>query len=76
MNEAETRAEHIDPALEAATLAELIFGRGARLYDGKDYFAIIDFVKAHHHFSDLEWDGEPIGPESKRHSQKVSILGL
>lgn len=26
--------------------------------------AIYDFVKAHHHFSDLEWDGEPIAPES------------
>ena len=35
------------------TEAELIVGRGARLYDGKDYFAIFDFVKAHHHFSDL-----------------------
>jgi type I restriction enzyme R subunit len=22
-----------------------------------------DFVKAHHHFSDPEWDGEPIEPE-------------
>ena len=37
-----------------------IIGRGTRLYDGKDYFTIIDFVKAHHHFSDPEWDGEPI----------------
>ena len=51
-----------------------IIGRGTRLYDGKDYFTIYDFVKAHHHFSDPEWDGEPIdntstpststGPES------------
>ena len=24
---------------------------------------IYDFVKAHHHFSDPEWDGEPIEPE-------------
>lgn len=37
-----------------------IIGRGTRLYDGKDYFTIYDFVKAHHHFSDVEWDGEPI----------------
>ncbi|MFM7268788.1 MAG: type I restriction-modification enzyme R subunit C-terminal domain-containing protein, partial [Cyanobium sp.] len=29
----------------------------------KDYFTILDFVKAHHHFSDPEWDGEPIAPE-------------
>ena len=36
-----------------------IIGRGTRLYDGKDYFTIYDFVKAHHHFADPEWDGEP-----------------
>ncbi|MBA3032073.1 MAG: DEAD/DEAH box helicase family protein [Gammaproteobacteria bacterium] len=40
-----------------------IIGRGTRLYDGKDYFTIYDFVKAHHHFSDPEWDGEPIEPD-------------
>ena len=36
-----------------------IIGRGTRIYDGKDYFTIYDFVKAHHFFSDPEWDGEP-----------------
>jgi type I restriction enzyme, R subunit len=40
-----------------------IIGRGTRLYDGKDYFTIYDFVKAHHHFNDREWDGEPLEPE-------------
>jgi len=40
-----------------------IIGRGTRLYDGKDYFTIYDFVKAHHHFSDSEWDGEPLEQE-------------
>jgi len=40
-----------------------IIGRGTRLYDGKDYFTIYDFVKAHHHFNDPEWDGEPAEPE-------------
>lgn len=40
-----------------------IIGRGTRLYDGKNYFTIYDFVKAHHHFGDAEWDGEPIAPE-------------
>ena len=39
-----------------------IIGRGTRLYDGKDYFTIYDFVKAHQHFSDPEWDGEPLEP--------------
>jgi type I restriction enzyme R subunit len=42
-----------------------IIGRGTRLYDGKDYFTIYDFVKAHHHFNDPEWDGEPLAPEPK-----------
>lgn len=42
-----------------------IIGRGTRLYDGKDYFTIYDFVKAHHHFADPDWDGEPEEPEPK-----------
>ena len=41
-----------------------IIGRGTRLFDGKDYFTIYDFVKAHHHFSDPEWDGEPLEAEA------------
>ena len=36
-----------------------IVGRGTRLYDGKDYFTILDFVKAYQLFSDPEWDGPP-----------------
>ncbi|TNH98903.1 restriction endonuclease subunit R [Aeromonas jandaei] len=40
-----------------------IIGRGTRLYDGKDYFTLHDFVKAHQHFSDPEWDGEPLPAE-------------
>ncbi|OHD19175.1 MAG: restriction endonuclease subunit R [Spirochaetes bacterium GWB1_59_5] len=42
-----------------------IIGRGTRLYDGKDYFTIYDFVKAHHQFANPEWDGEPLEPEPK-----------
>jgi type I restriction enzyme R subunit len=41
-----------------------IIGRGTRLFDGKDYFTIYDFVKAYKHFSDPEWDGEPVEPEA------------
>jgi len=37
-----------------------IIGRGTRLFDGKEYFTIYDFVDAYHHFLDPEWDGEPI----------------
>ena len=40
-----------------------IIGRGTRLFDGKEYFTIYDFVQAHHHFNDPEWDGEPLEPE-------------
>lgn len=36
-----------------------IVGRGTRVYDGKDFFSIYDFVKAHQNFADPEWDGEP-----------------
>ncbi len=41
-----------------------IIGRGTRVYDGKDYFTIIDFVKAYEHFNDPEWDGEPVEVET------------
>ena len=40
-----------------------IIGRGTRLFDGKDYFTIYDFVKAYEHFNDPEWDGPPEAPE-------------
>ena len=40
-----------------------IVGRGTRLFDGKDYFTIYDYVKAYEHFNDEEWDGEPLDPE-------------
>lgn len=39
-----------------------IIGRGTRLFDGKDYFTVFDFVKAYEHFNDPEWDGEPLEP--------------
>jgi len=49
-----------------------IIGRGTRLYDGKDYFTILDFVKAYQHFSDPEWDGEP--PEPQEINQRTPGL--
>ena len=39
-----------------------IVGRGTRLFDGKEYFTIYDFVDAYHHFADREWDGDPEEP--------------
>lgn len=42
-----------------------IVGRGTRLFEGKNFFTIYDFVDAYHHFADPEWDGEPIAPEPR-----------
>lgn len=46
-----------------------IIGRGTRLFEGKHYFTIIDFVNAYHFFNDAEWDGEPLEPEPKEPKQ-------
>lgn len=43
-----------------------IIGRGTRLFDGKEYFTIIDFVDAYKNFLDAEWDGDPVDPEPPR----------
>jgi type I restriction enzyme, R subunit len=37
-----------------------IVGRGTRLFEGKEFFTIYDFVDAYQRFSDPEWDGEPV----------------
>jgi len=42
-----------------------IIGRGTRLFEDKYYFTIYDFVKAHHHFSDPAWDGDPDPPDAE-----------
>jgi len=39
-----------------------IVGRGTRLFDGKNFFTIYDFVNASERFNDPEWDGEPVEP--------------
>lgn len=36
-----------------------IIGRGTRVYEGKDFFTIIDFIGATNLFYDAEWDGIP-----------------
>ena len=43
-----------------------IVGRGTRLFDGKDFFTIYDFVDAYQHFTDPEWDGEPIDETTEK----------
>ena len=52
-----------------------IIGRGTRLYEGKDYFTIYDFVKAHQLFSDPEWDGEPVEPEERQPKEPPGVAG-
>ena len=47
-----------------------IIGRGTRLYDGKEYFTILDFVGATKLFEDPEWDGDPVAEELKNKDQK------
>jgi type I restriction enzyme R subunit len=41
-----------------------IIGRGTRLFEGKHYFTIVDFVNAYHLFNDEDWDGTPLPPET------------
>lgn len=50
-----------------------IIGRGTRLFDGKEYFTIYDFVDAYHHFADPEWDGEPIENVCEKCGQEVCV---
>jgi len=52
-----------------------IIGRGTRLFDGKDFFTIYDFVKAYQHFKDPEWDGEPQEPVLVRASRMQEKSG-
>lgn len=46
-----------------------IIGRGTRLFDGKEFFTIYDFVDAYKHFSDPEWDGDPVEPTTEGNPQ-------
>ena len=53
-----------------------IVGRGTRLFDKKDHFTIYDFVEAHDHFQDEQWDGPPLKPEIKETSPKLTTEDL
>lgn len=47
-----------------------IVGRGTRLFDGKEFFTILDFVNAYKHFNDPEWDGEPIAETAEKETKE------
>lgn len=57
-----------------------IIGRGTRVFDGKDFFTIYDFVGAYKLFADPEWDGEAVEVterkvtdfDLKKHKEKES----
>ncbi|EBD1887393.1 DEAD/DEAH box helicase [Campylobacter jejuni] len=48
-----------------------IIGRGTRVYEGKDFFTIIDFVGATKLFYDPKWDGEQIKDEDKEDKREI-----
>jgi type I restriction enzyme R subunit len=51
-----------------------IIGRGTRLFEGKEFFTIYDFVDAYKHFSDPEWDGEPLEPEPCKNCGQIPCI--
>lgn len=48
-----------------------IIGRGTRIYEGKDFFTIIDFVGVTKLFYDPKWDGEQIKNEDKEDKSEI-----
>ena len=50
-----------------------IVGRGTRLFEGKEYFTIVDFVDAYRLFSDPEWDGEPIDEYEPKEPKPMKV---
>jgi type I restriction enzyme R subunit len=46
--------------IKSMTEFKQIIGRGTRVFEGKDFFTIIDFVGATKLFYDDRWDGEPV----------------
>lgn len=47
-----------------------IIGRGTRVYEGKDFFTILDFVGATKLFYDPKWDGEKIEELKEQNEQE------
>jgi type I restriction enzyme R subunit len=54
----------LDRTVNSMVEFKQIVGRGTRVFDGKDYFTIIDFRGATNKFYDKDWDGEPEAPET------------
>ena len=50
----------LDRSIGSMVEFKQIVGRGTRVFDGKDYFNILDFRGATNRFYDSDWDGDPI----------------
>jgi type I restriction enzyme R subunit len=55
----------LDRSIGSMVEFKQIIGRGTRIFEGKDYFTIIDFRGTTNKFYDDDWDGEPLPPEPK-----------
>jgi len=56
--------------IRSMTEFKQIIGRGTRVYEGKDFFTIIDFVGASNLFYDERWDGIPEEPVTTTQTQE------
>jgi len=56
----------LDRAIGSMVEFKQIIGRGTRVFEGKDYFTIIDFRGATNRFYDEDWDGDPVGIPSAK----------
>ncbi|MCU7960139.1 MAG: DEAD/DEAH box helicase, partial [gamma proteobacterium symbiont of Bathyaustriella thionipta] len=50
----------LDRSIGSMVEFKQIIGRGTRVFEGKDYFTIVDFRGATNRFYDKEWDGDPV----------------
>jgi type I restriction enzyme R subunit len=59
--------------IKSMTEFKQIIGRGTRVFEGKDFFTIMDFVGATNLFYDPAWDGENVVEnENKKTNSKTS----
>lgn len=50
-----------------------IVGRGTRVYEGKDYFTIVDFYDNYQKFDDPEWDGDAVAIEEAGDTEEIEV---
>jgi len=65
----------LDRAIASMVEFKQIIGRGTRVFDGKDYFTIVDFRGASNRFYDADWDGDPIEPPLTGHEPEANPYG-